>query len=153
MHVTPLATATSTDGVVVRQYSDDSRACIEFTIRPDFSSQLQCCLTLAAWAVPTSAWLTLNRVFLNIDKCDLLLTSTARQAPLVGPVPLQSGSSVIKSSTEAKNLGVTLDYHLTKSTTSIKHAEFLPRPHQQDPTLPRPSDGQVRGERSRSIPP
>ena len=116
MHVTPLAIATSTDGVVVRQYSDDSRACIEFTIRPDFSSQLQCCLTLAAWAVPTSAWLTLNRVFLNIDKCDLLLTSTARQAPLVGPVPLQIGSSVIKSSTEAKNLGVTFDSHLTMST-------------------------------------
>ena len=90
MHVTSLSTATSNDGVVVRQYSDDSQACIKFTPRPDFSSQLQCCLTLAAWAVLTSTWLTLNCVFLSIDKCDLLLTSTARQAPLVGGLTLRS---------------------------------------------------------------
>ena len=154
MYVTPLASATSTDGVVVRQYSDESQACIEFTPNPDFSSQLQCCLILAAWAVLTSACLTLNRVFLNVEKCDILFTSTARQAPLVSTTPLQIGSSVIHPSSEAKNLGVTLDSHLTMSTHVRQTCGPLPpQTNQQDPSLHGLPVGQVRDERSSFITP
>ena len=151
MYVTPLASATSTDGVVVRQYSDESQACIEFTPNPDFFSQLQCCLILA---VLTSAWLTLNRVFLNVEKCDILFTSTARQAPLVSTTPLQIDSSVIHPSSEAKNLGVTLDSHLTMSTHVRQTCDSLPpQPNQQDPSLHGLPVGQVRGECSSFITP
>ncbi len=112
--VAPLADVTATDGVVVRQFSDDSQACKRFALLPDFSAQRQCCNAIAQWAIKTNTWLTSNRVQLNIDKSTLLFTSTTRQAALVeSTLPLQVGPSLVYPSQLASNLGVVIDAHLT----------------------------------------
>ena len=114
MCVAPLADVTATDGVIVRQFSDDSQACKRFALIPDLSAQLQCCDALAQWAVKTNIWLTSNRVQLNISKSTLLYTSTTRQAALVeSSSPLQVGSSLVYPSQEACNLGVVIDSQLS----------------------------------------
>nr|CAH0100132.1 unnamed protein product [Daphnia galeata] len=105
MYVTPFAEATTTEGVQVSQFSDDKQARSRFALKEDFSSQSQCRTRLGCWFEKTDAWLTINRTQLNIPKSTLIYT--------YNPAPLQIGSSLVRPSTTACNLGVIIDTHLT----------------------------------------
>jgi hypothetical protein len=116
MYVTPFSEATKTEGVQVSQFSDDKQARSRFALKEDFSSQSQCRTRLGCWFERTDAWLTINRVQLNIPKSTLIYTynpgkgSTTRH---IDSTPLQIGSSLVQPSTTACNLGVIIDSHLT----------------------------------------
>jgi hypothetical protein len=116
MYVKPFSEATKTEGVQVSQFSDDKQARSRFALKEDFSSQSQCRTRLGCWFEKTDAWLTINRVQLNIPKSTLIYTynpgkgSTTRH---IDSTPLQIGSSLVQPSTTACNLGVIIDTHLT----------------------------------------
>jgi hypothetical protein len=74
MYATPFAGATTTEGVQVSQFSDDKQARSRFALKEDFSSQSQCRTRLGCWFEKTDAWLTINRVQLNIPKSTLIYT-------------------------------------------------------------------------------
>ena len=123
MYVTPFAEATATEGVQVSQFSDDKQARSRFALKEDFSSQSQCHTRLGCWFEKTDAWLTINRVQLNIPKSTLIYTyypgrgSTTRH---IDSTPLQIGSSLVQPSTTACNLGVIIDTHLTMEAQVMK---------------------------------
>nr|CAH0104938.1 unnamed protein product [Daphnia galeata] len=100
MYVTPFAGATTTEGV-----------------------QSQCRTRLGWWFEKTNAWLTINRVQLNIPKSTLIYTynpgkgSTSRH---IDSAPLQIGSLLVRPSTTACNLGVIIDTHLTIEAQVMK---------------------------------
>jgi hypothetical protein len=96
MYFAPLADSTATSGVTIRQFFYDSQVCRHLFLRPDFSAQVECCSELANWAMRTDAWLTSNRVQLNISKSTFLYASTASRETLIKPAaPLQVGSNLV----------------------------------------------------------
>ena len=116
MYVTPFAEATATEGVQVSQFSDDKQARSRFALKEDFSSQSQCRTRLGCWVEKTDAWLTINRVQLNIPKSTLIYTygpGKGSTACYIDSTPLQIGSSLVQPSTTICNLGVIIDTHLT----------------------------------------
>jgi hypothetical protein len=122
MNVTPFAEVTTTEGVQISQFSDDKQARSRFALKEDFFSQSQCRTRLDCWFEKTDAWLTINRVQLNILKSTLIYTynpgkgSTTRH---IDSTPLQIGSSLVQPSTTACNLGV-IDTHLTMKAQVMK---------------------------------
>jgi hypothetical protein len=123
IYVTPFAEATTTEGVLVRQFSDEKQARSRFALKEDFSSQSQCRTRLGWWFEKTDAWLTINHVQLNIPKSKLIYTynpgkgSTTRH---IDSTPLQIGSSLVQPSTTACNLGGIIDTHLTMEAQVMK---------------------------------
>ena len=124
MYVTPFSEATATEGVQVSQFSDDKQARSRFALKEDFSSQSQChTVRLGCWVGKTDAWLTINRVQLNIPKCTLIYTyCPGKGSPIcyIDPTPLQIGSSLVQPSTTICNLGVIIDTHLTMEAEVMK---------------------------------
>jgi hypothetical protein len=116
MYVAPLADSTAFSGVTIRQFSDDSQACKRFVLRPDFLAQVECCSELANWAMRTDAWLTSNRVQLNISKSTFLYASTRHQTLIEPAAPLQVGLNLVYPSQKANNLGVVIESSLSMST-------------------------------------
>nr|CAH0103933.1 unnamed protein product [Daphnia galeata] len=83
----------------------------------DFSSQSQCRTRLGCWFEKTDAWLTINRVQLNIPKSTLICTYN----PGKGSTSLLSAPySLYRPSTTACNLGVIIDTHLTIEAQVMK---------------------------------
>ena len=123
MYVTLFAEATTIEGLQVSQFSDDKQARSRFALKQDFSSQSQCRTRLGCWFEKTDAWLTINRVQLNIPKSTLIYTynpgkgSTSRH---IDSAPLQIGSSLVRPSTTACDLGVIIDTHLTMEAQVMK---------------------------------
>jgi hypothetical protein len=123
MYVTPFSEATTTEGVQVSQFSDDKHARSRFALKEDFSSQSQCRTHLSCRFEKTDAWLTINRVQLNIPTSTLIYTyspgkgSTTRH---IDSNPLQIGSSLVQPSTTACNLGVIFDTQLTMEAQVMK---------------------------------
>ena len=74
IYVTPFAEVTTTEGVLVSQFSDDKQARSRFALKEDFPSQSQCRTRLGCWFEKTDVWLTINRVQLNIPKSKLIYT-------------------------------------------------------------------------------
>nr|CAH0104286.1 unnamed protein product [Daphnia galeata] len=123
MYVTPFAEATTTEGGKVSQFSDDKQARSSFALKDDFSSQSQCRTRLGCWFEKTDAWLTINRVQLNIPKSTIIYTyntgkgSTTRH---INSNPLQILSSLVQPFTTACYLGVIINTQLTMEAQVMK---------------------------------
>ena len=94
-------------GVSCHCYADDTQVYLSFT--PDVSAQQQSISRMEACVNYIREWMLQNKLMLNDNKTELMLTGTSKQVNKLNFDGISVGSSVIKPSSNARNLGVLFD--------------------------------------------
>ncbi len=116
--VSDLPEQTTTDGVIIDQYSDDTNGRITFKLlsKDDHSDQRAAIASLGLWTRRTDGWLFDQHVILNLSKSLFFYAVSPHQAQKLALLPLDMSSCILQPSAEVKHLGVTFDSHLTMSS-------------------------------------
>ena len=121
-----LYTASLTDvieshSVLHHCYADDSQ--LQISAPPHHVDELV--QTIQACICDVKSWMTGNKLKLNDDKTELMIVSSPRMSNAVPfPESMSVGASTIQFSDKVRNLGVTIDCHLSMSAqvTSVVRA-------------------------------
>jgi hypothetical protein len=116
--VSDLPEQTTTDGVIIDQYSDDTNGRITFKLlsKDDYSDQRAAIASLFLWTRRTDGWLFDQHNILNLSKRLFFYAASPHQAHKLVLLPLDMSSCILQPSAEVKHLGVTFDSHLTMSS-------------------------------------
>ena len=99
-------------GVSCRCYADDTHMYLSFT--PDAHAQQQSVTHMEICVNYVREWMLLNKLMLNDSKTELSLIGTSKQISKLSFDGIWVRSSVIKSSSIVRNLGVCFDTHLNR---------------------------------------
>ena len=110
MYIKPLSTIVDSHSIIHHSFADDLQ--LQMSAPPDRISELlhsmQSCIG------DVNAWATANMLKLNDSKTELILVTSKRSKHLHNlPTSLTIGNAQIPFKKSVKNLGFTLDCHLT----------------------------------------
>ena len=122
LYTTPLTSVLSSSPVKPHFYADDTQLYISFSAA-DLIASLQ---ELTSALDLTHAWLTSNRLSVNPSKTEFLLIGTPQQRLKVISPSIQFQGTLLKPSSDARNLGVIFDSNLSfnKHISSICQTSF-----------------------------
>ena len=98
------------DNISCHCYADDTQLYLSF--RPDAHAKYQSISILEACVDYIRGWMLQHKLMLNDSKTELLLIGTSKQVSKLNFEGVSVGDSVIKPSSNARNLGVIFDKHL-----------------------------------------
>ena len=110
MYVTPLSAIIDSYSIIHHSFADDLQ--LQMSAPPDRISELLCSMQLCLRDV--KAWVTVSMLRLNDNKAELTLVTCNRTRHLHNmPTSITIGNAQIRFKQSVKNLGFTLDCHLT----------------------------------------
>ena len=113
LYNSPIHSITKKHGVSDHFYADDEQIYTSFSLSPDHSAQLLAYSKISNCVDDTKVWMADNKIKFNDPKSDALVvySKTSRKKP--ADLPLAIGEASIHPSDSVRNLGVTIDKHLT----------------------------------------
>ena len=110
LYTTPLASVIDNHSVIFHSYADDTQ--LYKSSPPDHLPELL--QSIEACTSDIKSWMTLNKLKLNEEKTEVMIVSSSRKSTSTNfPNFLSIGNASVSFSHSVKNLGVTLDCHLT----------------------------------------
>lgn len=110
-YVKPLGEAVKQSGVPNHMFADDTQ--MHKSFNPSSPGAKEAAIAkLEEVTNKTRSWMTSNKLKLNSDKTEVLLL-TSKHKPSIEPVSLKIGDATVMSQKKVRDLGVTLDGHMT----------------------------------------
>ena len=97
----------------VHTYADDTQVYISF--KPNSLDEQSALHALEACVADIRKWMLCDRLMVNDDKTEFLIIGTQQQLEKITINKVSVGNSIVKPSTEVRNLGVWLDSNLSMS--------------------------------------
>ena len=112
LYTTPLSAVIERHSILHHSYADDSQ--LQNSATPDRLPDLIDSMRLC---IDVKDWMTDNKLKLNDDKTEVVIISSSRMSTALSiPDSLDIGNASVPFSDTVKNLGVTLDCHLSLKT-------------------------------------
>ena len=110
LYTSPLADIMTSHSVLHHSYADDTQA--QKSADPkSFDSLMH---SMQECILDVKSWMTFNKLKLNDDKTEVMVVSSPRMSTSIQlPESITIGNATVPFSSTVKNLGVTLDSHLT----------------------------------------
>ena len=113
LYTTPLSTVIERHSILHHSYADDTQ--LQNSATPDRLPNLIDSMRL--WIDDIKDWMTDNKLKLNDDKTEVMIISSSRMSTALSiPESVDIGNGSVPFSDTVKNLGVTLDCHLSLKT-------------------------------------
>jgi len=111
LYSSPMHDIPSRFSVSDHYYADDTQFYTSFSLSAE--GQCEAYRSMAGCIAKERLWMTANKLKLNEDKTEALLVYAASSRRKPALTPLMVGGETIQLATTVRNLGVTLDSHLT----------------------------------------
>ena len=110
MYIKPLTAIIDSHSIIYHSFADDLQW--QMSAPPDWISELL--LSMQSWISDVTAWATANMLKLNDNKTELMLVTSKRTKHIHNlPISIAIGNAQFPFKQSVKNLGFTLDCHLT----------------------------------------
>ena len=119
LYNSPINAISVKHGVSDHFYADDEQIYVSFPLAPDHSAQARAYSMVSNCVGETKSWMSDNLIQFNDQKSDALVCYSKSSRLKPANIPLALGEASISPSDTVRNLGVTLDTHLTMQ----KHIE------------------------------
>jgi len=113
LYNSPIHSISLKHGVSDHFYADDEQIYVSFPLVPDNSAQSRAYSMVSNCVGETKAWMSDNLIQFNDPKSDALVCYSKTSKLKPSNIPLLLGDASIPPSDTVRNLGVTLDTHLT----------------------------------------